>query len=111
MTGPTSRAQAIAKRLAIVTVVTSILVLGPSIIPAGFAIYMLDTPGTGILHEIFVWGTVLVLALMPIIAILGAIVPWRGYRRGNYRLVTIWSLCTLALIPYWAMWAYTIYFT
>jgi hypothetical protein len=106
-----ARTRSIAKRLAIVTAVVCVLIFAPSIMPAGFAIYMLDSPGSGFLHELFVWGTVLVLLLMPIIAILGSFVPWRAYKRDKYRLTIIWSLCTLALIPYWAMWAYIVYFT
>ncbi len=100
-----------ARRLATVTAVICVLIFAPSIIPAGFAVYMLDTPGDGILHELYVWGTMLVLLLMPVIAILGALVPWRGYRRGSYRLAIAWSLCTLVLIPYWAVRAYAVYFT
>ena len=111
MTANAGRVETIAKRLAVVTAVVCVLVFAPSIMPAGFSIYMLDSPGSGLMHELFVWGTVLVLLLMPLISILGTIVPWRGYKRGRYRLAIVWSLCTLALIPYWAMWAYIVYFT
>lgn len=105
------RTPAIAKRLAIVTAVVCVLIFAPSIMPAGFAIYLLDTPGRGALHVITVWGSIAILLLMPVISLLGSIVPWRCYKRGNNRLAIIWCLCTLALIPFWVMLAYIFYST
>ena len=48
---------------------------------------------------------------MPAISLLGSFVPWRAYKRGNHRLAIVWCLLTLALLPYWAMWAYIFYST
>ena len=107
----TSTLQDPAKWLAIIVGTLSALLFLPSLLPAGFAIYVLDAPGSGPLHDVYVGVTFAVLLFMPLICILGVIVPWRGYRRGAYQRVVAWTLCTMALMLYWAPSAYTFYFT
>lgn len=103
--------EATAKRLAIGIGVLSGLLFLPSLLPAGFAIFMLDAPGSGPLHEFYVMTTVVVLLFMPIICILGVIVPWRSFKKGRYNRVVIWTVFTVVLMIYWAPFAYILYTT
>ena len=100
-----------AKRMAIVVGTLSGLLFLPSLLPAGFAIFMLDAPGSGPMHQFYVMITITVLLLMPVICLLGAIMPWRAYKQGKYKKVVIWTCCTVVLMLYWSPFAYAIYFT
>jgi hypothetical protein len=83
----------------------------PALLPAGFAIYMLEDPGTGLLHDVYVWFTMGVLILMPVIALIGVFLPWRVYRRGQYSKAVTLCVVILAVLGYWAYWAYGMYFS
>ena len=82
-----------------------------SLLPAGFAVLLLDTPGSGIVHEVTVWGSIALLMSMPAIARLGSFMPWRMARRGVGPGTFRWCLVTLLLIALWARLASPLYFT
>ncbi len=100
-----------AKLLAIATVILCLAIFLISLIPAGFSIYVFDTPGSGLLHELYVWGLFFILALMPIFAVTTGFKAWRAYKLGNYRRVVAWSGGLFILFLCWAQPAWTIYFT
>ena len=100
-----------AKHLSVFTGATCALAVLPALLPAGYAIFMLEHPGAGLLHDLYVWFTMAVLILMPVIALLGVFIPWRMFKRGQYAKTVTWCVATLALLGYWSVWAYTLYFT
>ena len=96
---------------AIAIVVLCIVLFAASLIPAGFAIFIFDTPGSGLSHTVNVWGRFLLLALMPVFSLAAAISIWRASRRGKTRRVGMWSFAVLVLAVLWATQAWLIYFT
>ena len=103
--GPSSRS------FIVLTAVVCVAVFVLSLLPAGFAIFLLDTPGSGIVHEVTVWGSIALLMSMPVISLLGSFMPWRMARRGNGPGAFRWCLVTLVLIALWAVLASPLYFT
>lgn len=91
--------------------VLCILLFAASLIPAGFAVHVFDTPGSGLSHTVMVWGRFICLTIMPLVALVGAIAVWRAGLRGNGRRIRLWSIWIALLAALWSIQAWPVYFT
>ncbi len=106
-----SGARRYAKPVTIVCAVLSAVMLFASLLPAGFAIYLFESPGSGFAHDLYVWAGFLLLVLMPLIALAGVVVPWIAYRRDRQSLAFWWAIAVLALFVCWLPFARVFYLT
>ncbi len=98
-----------AKYLAIAMAIICVLVFPFTLPPAFVSVYAFEIHGSGVRHELKIWGIFLILLLMPLVTLAGILMPVISYWRGRHGLVIKWCLGTLLLLVIWAPLAWPVY--
>lgn len=105
------RLQGRARVLVIGLTVAFALAFLPGLMVMGFSVYVFDTPGSGIMHELYVWGYFLLAAVMPIVAVFVTVFMWINYKRGRYGRARAVAMAGAAYLCLWLIPAYTLFLT